>query len=259
MICPSNTGCFGRNSLLKIINKYNEKYEDKIKITNISKINDNKLWDLIQMKINNKCSNKTTCWYNENEKDNSLRNFYKTHYANEKGNNFLKTTNINDALKQFESHFNYFTFFGAVPIDFDFIFDEIANINVIDLIYIKKIKYGFVFNLDPHTKPGSHWVSLFIDLEKEFIGYFDSYGICPPPKEVINLIDRIHKQIKKHTKINLNIKCNNIRHQRDKYNCGVYSIYFIYQCLIGRDFDDIINDIKTEKDMNEWRNKLFYF
>ena len=37
---------------------------------------------------------------------------------------------------------------------------EICNFNLNKMIKNKK-KIGFIFNLDPHTKGGSHWVSMF--------------------------------------------------------------------------------------------------
>jgi len=53
---------------------------------------------------------------------------------------------------------------GALPIDFLKIMPEIANLN---LAKLKRngIRYiGAVFNTDPHTKPGKHWISMVIDL-----------------------------------------------------------------------------------------------
>jgi hypothetical protein len=39
--------------------------------------------------------------------------------------------------------------------------------------YIDKniTKIGIIFNLDNHNESGSHWVSLFIDLEDKFVLY----------------------------------------------------------------------------------------
>ena len=38
-------------------------------------------------------------------------------------------------------------------------------------------KIGIIFNTDPHNKSGSHWISLFIDVKKKIICFFDSVGI----------------------------------------------------------------------------------
>ena len=38
----------------------------------------------------------------------------------------------------------------------------------------KIFQIGIVFNLDKHDQEGSHWVSMFIDLKRDGIYYFDS-------------------------------------------------------------------------------------
>ena len=50
-----------------------------------------------------------------------------------------------------------------------------------------------IFNLDPHDKPGSHWVALYSDVDKGGVYYFDSYGI-DTPKEVKVLMDRLSNE-----------------------------------------------------------------
>ena len=46
---------------------------------------------------------------------------------------------------------------------------------------------GISFNLDPHYKSGSHWVSLYVHIPKKIIYYFDSNG-DKTPKEIKKLI-----------------------------------------------------------------------
>ena len=59
-----------------------------------------------------------------------------------------------------------------VPYDFDELsFLEVSNVNFDDLEKEGKTKIGMVVNLDKHNKSGSHWVSLFIDLNNDQI-YF---------------------------------------------------------------------------------------
>jgi hypothetical protein len=50
-----------------------------------------------------------------------------------------------------------------------------------------------VFNLDKHDERGSHWVSLFVDLEDWFLFYLDSAG-NRIPKEIRTLVKRIQRQ-----------------------------------------------------------------
>ena len=99
-------------------------------------------------------------------------------------------------MEQYEKNNNY-KYIGAVPIDFDkklsiglCVVNELCNINI-KRLYLAGIRYvGAVFNLDPHDQPGSHWVSLFINLFNGGIYYFDSYG-NKPPQEVNNLMEKV--------------------------------------------------------------------
>lgn len=113
---------------------------------------------------------------------------------------WLSTSDIDDVLEQYDNANKNFKYFGAVPIDFDTklfkntcVNDELCKLNL-NSLYKKGItKLGVVFNLDPHDKPGSHWMSMFSDLNTGGIYYYDSYGI-PPEKQVLDLMKRIQKQ-----------------------------------------------------------------
>ena len=62
--------------------------------------------------------------------------------------------------------------------------------------YKDKKKYiGIVFNLDKHTQSGTHWISMFCNIPKKEINYWDSYGY-KPPKEVTELMNKLKKQAK---------------------------------------------------------------
>ena len=58
-----------------------------------------------------------------------------------------------------------------------------------------KNKIGIVLNLDEHDGKGSHWVSVFIDLQKKFIFYFESTGSITPP-EIDVFVKRMNEQCK---------------------------------------------------------------
>ena len=53
-----------------------------------------------------------------------------------------------------------------------------------------KNKLGIILNTDPHNKSGEHWISMFVNIKKRFIVYFDSNG-NEAPKQVIKLINTI--------------------------------------------------------------------
>ena len=67
--------------------------------------------------------------------------------------------------------------------------DELCKLNL-RKTYLSGIrKLGVVFNLDPHNKPGSHWISLYVDMHNGGIYYFDSYA-KPPTQEVQDLMEK---------------------------------------------------------------------
>ena len=178
-------------------------------------------------------------------------------------NEWLNTLDIEAVMKQYEEKYPDFIFLGPVPIDFDHelhpgmcVINELCNINLQKLLNNKKNKIGIIFNLDPHDKPGSHWVSLFADFDKENkVYYFDSYGY-KEPKEVTVLMNRLKEQADKLNK-NTTLHVNNIRHQFKNSECGVYSMNFIIQLLKGKKFEDLCQNIVKDEKMEKNRNKLY--
>ena len=134
--------------------------------------------------------------------------------------------------------------------------NELCKINLEKLILNKIFQVGIVFNLDKHDQDGSHWVGMFIDLKKNGIYYFDSYGE-PEPKEVKELANRLLTQGKKIGKNNMVYKVNNIRHQYKNSECGIYCINFIVEMLKGSEFNEFINHTIDDTNMNKKRD--FYF
>jgi hypothetical protein len=109
---------------------------------------------------------------------------------------------------------------------------------------------GIVFNLDPHTKPGSHWVCAYIDLLKSTAYYYDSYGMKPPP-EIRRLLDRCREQGCRE------ILWNDIRHQRKETECGTYCMYVLLALLGGRSFASICKTPVPDDTMNALRDILY--
>jgi len=193
--------------LYKIALKYNEHHQDKIELPQaITDENRKKYWTNITNKMNKatSCENEY-CWLKHfNLKyDPEINDSFRPKKPNSWNNNnteWLSTSDINNVLKPYEkSNVNY-KYMGAVPVDFDIelvpgmcISDELCKINLKKLYLNGYRKIGSVFNLDPHDKPGSHWVSMFTDLTNGGIYYFDSYG-TKPPKEVTVLMERIRSQ-----------------------------------------------------------------
>ena len=97
---------------------------------------------------------------------------------------------------------------------------------------------------------------MFIDLKRNGIYYFDSYGE-KEPTEVKTLAERLLKQAKEMGKENMEYRVNDIRHQYKNSECGIYSINFIVEMLKGTKYEDYINTKINDNDMNSKRD--FYF
>ena len=215
----------------------------------------------------------------------------------QKPEEWLNTTDIDNVLKQYETAYKNFHYTGAVPIDFDLKskdgYCEVSDICRISIprLYKKGIrKIGFVFNTDPSTKGGEHWISAFIDLngidrskllggsinfggnkktkkksrlrnkiknKKKVYGmyFFDSTS-DPAPKQVKDLHNKLQKQCKK-INIYLDFFQNDIQHQFGNNECGIYCLYFVSNMVKNRPFFNIIEDIKKDKDMHDFRKVFF--
>jgi len=113
---------------------------------------------------------------------------------------WLNTLNIEDNLNQYNEAYPDFQFLTVSPIDFDAPanYDICVNRNLctIDLekfVSKGKKRLGAVFNLDKHNQSGSHWTSMFIDLNLGEAYYFDSVANFLP-NEIVNLMTRISEQ-----------------------------------------------------------------
>jgi hypothetical protein len=93
-----------------------------------------------------------------------------------------------------------------------------------------KTKFGFVFNLAKHGKPGIHWNSMFVDTDEKLIFFLDSAG-DPAPKEVRALVKRIRKQAPFKFRFIQNAP---VEHQYGSSECGMYALYFIITMLTGK-------------------------
>ena len=91
-----------------------------------------------------------------------------------------------------------------------------------------------VFNLDKHDQPGSHWVSLYVDLNPKnpFLFYFDSTG-RDSPKEIKVLEKKIIKQGKQNGLVIQKYSNLGTEHQEGNTECGMYSLFFLITMLTG--------------------------
>jgi hypothetical protein len=109
----------------------------------------------------------------------------------------------------------------------------LSNLEIDDIMIRKKARYyhrcvskdelvklspdpgSYIINMDNSDGPGSHWVSVFIDIERRPY-YFDSFG-CHEPKEIEEFMKRTKRPIQSNS-----IQIQNI----NSSCCGYYCIFF---------------------------------
>jgi hypothetical protein len=238
--------CFTSEILMQIRDNYNKNHPNNKKITSDNPVT---VWETLKERLT--ACDKEDCWLKE-IKDTKLRKdiddyiFAPDHPPdwNKNPNEWLSNIDILKVLKQYEQKNKNFLFLGPTPIDFDTklpergyscVESQICNLSIKEQKKAGKNKIGIVFNLDKHNESGSHWVSLFIDLEKRIIFYFDSAGDSIP-REILVLKERIIKQGKEMEPPILfkYYDSKNIRHQQGNTECGMYSLFFLITMLTGK-------------------------
>lgn len=185
---------------------------------------------------------------------------------------WLSNFDIDAVLAQYQSldQLKDFKFFCSVPIDFEKVKEGPSGINIVDLHFNQGINhFAVVFNLDPHDRGGSHWVSMYSNLSTGIITYFDSYGTVPEPEFMEfmakcvaqGLLGYDGKNLDASRRIDLKPLYNPIRHQRANSECGMYSIHAILSQILGskdpNTFAKLCMDIKDDEVINSFRKRLF--
>jgi hypothetical protein len=237
----NNFTCYTDDSLYKLRNLWNSRHPDEVINTNEPK----EIWNKLNNYMKDVC-NKESCWLKQNFTAGNVDNELKDSFAPESPlewktnpNEWLSSMDIIKVMKQYEKAYKCFEFIGPSPIDYDkkkiygeCVWDELCHFNLTDQVKKGKTKIGIIFNLDPHYKSGSHWVSLFINIKKKQILFFDSAG-DPIPNQILKFVNTIIEQGNMmQPKIIFNFDQNHpIEHQYGDTECGVYSIFFIVHML----------------------------
>ena len=175
---------------------------------------------------------------------------------------WLSSDDISNVMQQYEKAYPEFRFLGVVPIDFSApdpyspgpkkcMNNQFCEVNLAEEKSKGRRILGAVFNLDPHYKSGSHWIALAIDLQRNCVYYFDSYGIAPP-----NQIARFMRYLTLQEP-RLKLQSNGRRFQYSDTECGMYSMYFIIRMIAGESFKKFCKNPIHDKWMIEFRNTLF--
>jgi hypothetical protein len=233
--------CLPDNILLQLRELWNARHPDVI----IHSKSPEDIWNLLKQFLENVC-NKESCWLKQHFTNGQMKMVLNDMYApkspNEwklNPNEWLSSVDIMNVMRQYEYAYQCFNFIGPSPIDYDThkingecVWEELCEFSLKDEIKKNINKIGIIFNLDPHYKSGSHWVSLFVNIKKSDIYYFDSAG-DKIPNQIMKLVEKITEQGKQlqlpiHFKFDQN---HPVEHQYGNTECGVYSLFFIIYML----------------------------
>jgi hypothetical protein len=268
---PKNSGekldysCYTASALHKLKEAWNARHPDEPIDTN----NPRQIWERLRKYMGDSCESEM-CWIRhqclKHNMDTSLLSdmFAPTSPEQWKKNpqEWLTTVDIQKVMSQWEKADKDFKFLGPSPIDYDThqvfgecVWEEICKFDIKDTIKKGKKKIGLIFNLDKHTQPGSHWVALYIDIPKEKIYYFDSYGDDIPKQ--IHKFAKTVKQQGAGINMDFDIKINKKRHQYSETECGMYSLYFIIQLLHDTQFKTFQLEKVPDRKMIRLRKEYF--
>jgi hypothetical protein len=260
--------CYTNKSLYKLRDLWNARHPD-VKITSSSP---KEIHRQISEKLSGIC-NKESCWIKQKADFGPIESDMAESFAPESPpewkknpNEWLSSVDIINVMKQYEKAYKCFDFIGPTPIDFDTrklygecVWDELCNFSVEEQIKNGKNKIGIIFNTDPHNKPGQHWISMFINIKKKKLFFFDSTGDKPSP-QIMALVNRIIEQgLSLKPKINFKFDSNEgIEHQYGNTECGIYSLYFIVHMLEDKLTEHYLKThILKDEYMNKFRHIYF--
>jgi len=264
--------CYTNRSLYQLKKLWNERHPD-VKITATIP---EEIHGQLAAQLRNTC-NKESCWLRQKndfgELNGELKGELKESFSpkspdrwKKNPNEWLSSIEITNVMKQYEKAYPCFEFIGPSPIDFDkrklygqCIWEELCNFNLKSQIMQGKTKIGISFNTDPHDKPGQHWISLFINLKKNQIFFFDSAG-DKAPREIDVFVKRVQKQALELQPPRKLIYDSNagIEHQYGNTECGMYSLYFIVFMLEDKLTKEYLKThILTDEYISKYRGIFF--
>jgi len=260
--------CYTDGDLQKLRNMWNARHPDKKITTNDSK----EIWQMLKNYYAKVC-NKESCWVRQMTKGTKMEKELLQSFSpvepiewKKNPNEWLSSIDIIQVMNQYEKTYKCFDFLGPSPIDYDThqlygecVWEELCHFSLADQIKKGKNKIGVIFNTDPHDKDGEHWISLFINIKKGTIFFFDSAG-DKAPSQVMKFVKMVTEQGKKlEEPIDFKFDENYpVEHQYKNTECGVYSIYFIIHMLEDKITGHYLKThVLKDKYMEQFR-KIYY-
>ena len=272
----SKNTCYTNDILLKIRDAYHRTHPNEPRISTKSP---KKILEELKKRMKNKCDAED-CWLSllpvQQRKYLDQMVFAPDQPQEWKDNpdEWLSNYDIINVLKQYAIAYPKFEFIEPSPIDFDTklsnhkcVSDDLCVFDLSDYVNRGIEKIGICFNLDDHDGPGTHWVSMMIDIPNKIVFYFDSALFDTPP-EIKTLVSRILQQS---DELGLGIKYqhNTRQHQFGNTECGMYSLFFIITMLtekwggtgaytpIKQRIHFFKNKPISDKTVSEFRDKYF--
>ena len=263
-----NYSCLSDRSLHHLKELWNSRHPD----AKITTTEPKAIWTFLAHAMRETC-NRESCWLKQKFVEGKLDHELKDAYSpvspkswEKKPNTWLTSTDIMKVMRQYEKAYHCFEFMGPSPIDFDTrflykecVWEELCKFNLAEQIARGKTKIGMIFNTDTHDKDGSHWISMFVNIKKRHIFFFDSVG-SPAPKEVMALVERIQAQGRAmQPPLEMVFDQNHpVEHQYKNTECGIYSLFFIVHMLQDRINGEYLKThILKDKYMESFRKVYF--
>ena len=264
----NNFTCYTNESLYKLRDQWNKKHPDKLIKTNDSK----EIHSKLTFYLSSVCKTES-CWLKQDKDFGKISEDIIDSFApispdewKSNPNEWLSSVDIDKVMSQYKKAYKCFEFIGPSPIDFDkklsygeCVWNELCNFSLANQIKKGKNKIGIIFNTDPHNKSGAHWISLFINIKKKKIFFFDSVG-TKVTSEIMKLVNRIIDQGHKlNPKINFKFDdSNGVEHQYENTECGIYSLFFIIHMLQDKTSEDFYkNHVIKDNQIQNYRKIYF--
>lgn len=261
--------CYTDNDLHKLRNMWNARHPDKPINTNDSK----EIWNMLKNYYAKIC-NKESCWIRQMTKGTKMEDELLESFSPESPiewkknpNEWLSSIDIIEVMNQYEKTYKCFDFMGPSPIDYDThklygecVWEELCHFNLEEQIKKGKSKIGVIFNTDPHDKGGEHWISLFINIKKGEIFFFDSAG-NKIPNQIMKFVNNVIEQGHSLQNTPINFKFNQnypVEHQYKNTECGVYSLFFIIHMLEDKITGHYLKTHVLKDEYMEQFRKIYY-
>jgi len=257
--------CYDNDMLHKLRDGWNVRHPD----ARIESNDPKEIWTALKDRMKGMCRNEA-CWMKRiMDADPAVFNAFAPEAPNSwtrDPDRWLTSDDIENVMKQYEDKFPTFEFLGPSPSDYNApkvagvcVWEELCNFSLKKYIDSGTNKIGVVFNTDPHTEDGSHWVSLFINIapDNNYIFFFDSTGYRPQ-KEIREFINTVTTQGRA---LGIRFKYYENRKQHQKLNteCGMYSLFMIVNLIEDtRSPEEFMRgDRIPDRHMLEFRNEYF--